>query len=545
VMRSHFWTGCSAVSFLHPDGTQAMTFKLTYATMFNPPDAMHERFEAALAVLRSRLGSTHDLYLDGADVATAARATRASPIDSELTLGHFALADHGHVDRAMQAARRAAPAWRALPAAERAGLVRRVGDVMEERVYDIAAALAIEVGKNRMEALGEAQETVDFFRHYADDFQSHDGYEHVLPDDPLPGAASHNRSVMRPYGTWAVIAPFNFPLALAGGPAAAALVTGNTVVLKGASDTPWAGRLLADCVRDAGLPAGVFNYLSGSGREVGEALVEHAETAGVTFTGSAAVGMHIAGRMAAGRYPRPCIAEMGGKNPCIVTAGADLEHATQGIVRSAYGMGGQKCSATSRLYVEESVADELLDRLAEAVASIRIGDPLLRENWLGPVVNASAYGNYVRYVDELRAGGARVLRGGRQLREGAFARGYYVEPVLAEAPRAHPLWKHEMFLPILMVERVPDREIAMALANDTDLGLTAGFYGAQDEVAWFQDHIEAGVTYANRPQGATTGAWPGYQPFGGWKGSGSTGKAIASFYYLAQYMREQSRTVVE
>jgi acyl-CoA reductase-like NAD-dependent aldehyde dehydrogenase len=257
------------------------------------------------------------------------------------------------------------------------------------------------------------------------------------------------------------------------------------------------------------------------------------------------VGMHILGRMAGGAYPRPCIAEMGGKNPCIVTGRANLDHAAQGVVRSAFGMGGQKCSAASRLYVEEAVADELLERVKGAIAAIRIGDPLLRENWLGPVVNASAYASYARYVDELRSGGARFLAGGRQLREDSLERGFYVEPVLVEAELNHRLWRQEMFLPILMVHRFHDRNDAMSLANDSNLGLTAGFYGAADEVPWFQEHIESGVTYANRPQGATTGAWPGYQPFGGWKGSGSTGKAIASFYYLAQYQREQSRTVVE
>ena len=396
------------------------------------------------------------------------------------------------------------------PAAERARLVRRVGEIMEQRVYEIAAALALEVGKNRMEALGEAQETVDFFNHYADDFESHGGFDHELPNDPLASAVSRNRSVMRPYGVWVVIAPFNFPLALAGGPAAAALVTGNTVVVKGASDTPWAGRLLADCVRDAGLPPGVFNYLSGSGREVGEALVAHPATAGLTFTGSAAVGMSLLARMAGGAYPRPCIAEMGGKNPCIVTARADLDRAAQGIVRSAYGMGGQKCSALSRVYVHDDVADALLERLERRVGEIRIGDPAASRELARP-------GRQRVRVCELRqvrrrtarTGGARIISGGRQLRDGALARGYYVEPVLAEAPLSHRLWKHEMFLPILMVHRVRDREEAMRLANDSDLGLTAGFYGGADEVPWFHEHIEAGVTYANRPQGATTGAWPG------------------------------------
>jgi 1-pyrroline-5-carboxylate dehydrogenase len=395
-----------------------------------------------------------------------------------------------------------------------------------------------------MEALGEAQETVDFFRCYADDFEQAGGYERPLPNDPLESIVSTNRSIMRPYGVWAVIAPFNFPLALAGGPAAAAMVTGNTVVIKSATDTPWACRIMAECIRDAGAPAGVFNYLSGSGSETGAAMAMHPLVAGMTFTGSAAVGMNLIRSFAGGAYPRPCIAEMGGKNPCIVTAEADLERAATGIVRSAYGLDGQKCSALSRLYVDKGVANELIARLKKQIAAIRIGDPTKRENWLGTVINKNAYDSFAEYVARLRQGGAAILAGGRQLTDGARARGYYVEPVLAEAPLDHPLWRKEMFLPILMLHRVADREEAMRLANDTDLGLTAGMYGSDDDVAWFHEHIEAGVTYANRAQGATTGAWPGYQPFGGWKGSSSTGKAIASFYYLAQYMREQSRTVV-
>ncbi len=521
-----------------------MSFRLTYATMFDPPAELHDGFEAALARVRAGLGGRHELFLDGRDAAARAYAARTSPIDHDLALGEFAIGDMADVETAMQAAQRAFPAWRATPDDERARLMRRVADLMEARVYDIAAALSLEVGKNRMEALGEAQETVDFFRHYAQDFEQHRGYEHLLPDDPLPDVVSRNRSVMRPYGAWVVIAPFNFPLALAGGPTAAALVTGNTVVVKGSSDTPWAGRLLADCIRDAGLPAGVFSYLSGSGGEVGEALASHPATAGITFTGSATVGRHLMSKMVSGPWPRPCIAEMGGKNPCIVTTRARLDDAAAGIVRSAYGLDGQKCSALSRLYVEEPVADALLECLRAQVEAIRIGDPTRRENWLGTVINADAAANHARYVADLRAGGATLIAGGRDLRQGELARGHFVDPVLAEAPPSHPLWRHEMFVPILMVQRVRHRDDAMRLANDTELGLTAGFYGAPDEVAWFEDNIEAGVTYANRRQGATTGAWPGYQPFVGWKGSGSTGKAVASFYYLQQYLREQSRTVV-
>lgn len=522
-----------------------MTFRLTYATMFNPPAEMHERFEAALEGVRARLGGRHDLFIDGADRPAARWATRHSPIDSSLMVGEFAQASAADVTAAVDAAVRAYPAWRALPGGERAKLMRRIGEAIDGRVYEIAAAMVLEVGKNRMEALGEVQETIDFFHHYADDFEANGGFDRPLPNDPIDGVVSTNRSVMRPYGVWAVIAPFNFPMALLGGPIAAALVTGNTVVAKGASDTPWAGRLLADCVRDAGLPAGVFNYLIGPGEEVGEAIIGDPRIAGVTFTGSAAVGMDMIRRMASGAYPRPCVAEMGGKNACIVTARADLERAAAGIIRSAYGMGGQKCSALSRLYVEASVVEPLLQRLTDHIAAIRIGDPTDRANWLGPVINRRAYEAYDGYVQQLRAAGSRMIAGGRHLTEGALAQGYYVEPLLAEAAPNHPLWRHEMFLPILMVQRFSDRDKAMRMANDSDLGLTAGLYGGEEDVAWFQDNIEAGVTYANRAQGATTGAWPGYQPFGGWKGSGSTGKAIASFYYLAQYQREQSRTVVE
>ncbi len=523
-----------------------MSFRLTYGSMFNPPETMHERFETALATMQGGLGQAHALYIDGRDREPAGLEQRRSPIAADLTLGRFPLAGPAEIEAAFAAAEAAFPRWRAVPVAERAAAMRRVADLMEERVYEIAAALVLEVGKNRMEALGEAQETVDFFRYYAADFEVHGGYEVALPNDPLDGVVSHNRSVLRPYGVWSIIAPFNFPLALAGGPTAAALVTGNTVVLKCASDTPWSGRLLADCIRDAGLPPGVFNYLAGGGAAVGEAMVRDRRTAGVTFTGSAAVGRSIQQQLAAGAIPKPCIAEMGGKNPCIVTAQADLDRAATGIVRSAFGMGGQKCSALSRLYVDQHVADELIARLERQVDAIQIGDPRKRASWLGPVINANAYRNYARYVDELASQGATIRRGGRQIRDNnGRASGYYVEPVLAEAATSHPLWRQEMFLPILMVHRYADREEAMRLANDTELGLTAGVYGSNEDIGWFHDNIEAGVTYANRAQGATTGAWPGYQPFGGWKGSGSTGKAIASFYYLPLYLREQSRTVVE
>ncbi|HEV7714392.1 MAG TPA: aldehyde dehydrogenase family protein [Steroidobacteraceae bacterium] len=521
-----------------------MDFKLTYSTMFSPPAALHERFEAALKKVRGELGKTHANFIGGKDLPAAVTHELRTPIDRRQVLGRFSDATAAEVNQAVAAAKAAFPEWKRMPPADRNRILRRAAQLIEERVYEIGAAVALEVGKNRMEALGEVQETADFFTGYCDDYERQN-FDHALPDDPLPDFRSHNRSVMKPYGVWVVITPFNFPFALAGGPAAAALVTGNTVVLKGATDTPWSGRMLADCLRIAGIPEGVFNYISGSGQGAGEALVSHADTAGITFTGSHTVGMQIYRRMSSGAWPRPCIAEMGGKNPVIVTAGADLERATVGITRSAFGLSGQKCSAASRVYVHESVADKLIERLVAEIARVRVGDPTFRENWMGPVINERAWKNYADCSARLSAGGARVLSGGKQITDGALAEGYFCAPTLAEAPPSHSLWQQEMFLPILMIARVADADTAMALANGTSLGLTAGFYGDPSEVSWFFDNIEAGVTYANRPQGATTGAWPGYQPFGGWKGSGNTGKGIASAYYLALYQREQSQTLVE
>jgi 1-pyrroline-5-carboxylate dehydrogenase len=521
-----------------------MTFKLTYSTMFDPPDELHRRFEEAVTRVRAGLGARHLMYIGGRDVDGPSTIEKHSPIDGAL-LGRFAAADAAQVAVAVDAAHAAFPAWRATPTAERVRLARRAAALIEERVYDIAAALCLEVGKNRLEALAETQEVAEFFNGYADDFERNGGFDRILPDDPLKDFRSHNRSVLKPHGVWAVIAPFNFPLALAAGPAAAALVTGNTVVVKGASDTPWAVRLLADCIRDAGFPAGVFNAVAGSGSVVGEALVGHPRVAGITFTGSYGVGMDLARRMVAGPWVRPCIAEMGGKNACVVTAAADLDRAATGIVRSAFGLGGQKCSALSRIYVAEAVADALIAKIVALTQEIRIGDPTRRENWLGPVISSGAVAKYERFMAELTVGGGRILAGGRRLVEGELAKGCYVAPTLAEAPHDHPLFETEMFLPVAMLARVANVEEGVARANASPLGLTAGVYGDASEVDYFLEHIEAGTTYVNRPQGATTGAWPGYQAFAGWKGSASTGKAIGSFYYLPQYLREQSQTVVE
>lgn len=519
-------------------------FKLTYSTMFDPPEALHQRFEASLARAKASMGAEHPMWIGGRAREGAEVFEVRSPIDRDLLLGRFARGGRTDAGDAVAAARAAFPAWAAMPWPERVAMVRKAARVIEERVYDIAAAVALEVGKNRMESLGEVQETADLITWYCDQMEANGGFDRELPDDPLAGFTSRNRSVLKPYGAWAVIAPFNFPYALAGGPIGAALVAGNTVVFKVASDTAWSGWLLMEAFRDAGLPDGVVNYVSGPGGEVGAALVESRDLAGITFTGSYEVGMGIVRAFAAGRWPRPCIAEMGGKNAAIVTRHGDLERAAVGIVRSAFGLQGQKCSACSRVFVERPVAAALRKRLIELTESIRVGDPTRRENWMGPLINRAALERYTRCSDHLRVHGA-IHTGGKVLEEGDFARGHFVAPTIGTAPFEFRLWHEERFIPLVLVGEVDTLDEAITRANDSEYGLTAGFYGSREELARFHQRIEAGVTYGNRPQGATTGAWPGYQPFGGWKGSGSTGKAIGSFYYLPLYLREQSQTVVD
>lgn len=520
------------------------SFKLTYATMFNPPEVMHTNFDKAVAKFRAEMGKDVPMLINGEDRFVEAKFDDRSPINADWLLGTFQKGGVEEGKAALAAARAAVPKWANLKWKDRVKILRKAAAQIEKRLYEIGAVVAMEIGKNRMEALGDVQETADLISYYCDQMELNNGYIKPMGKDPLVGYNATNVSVLKPYGVWVVISPFNFPFALAGGPSGAALVAGNTVVFKPASDTPYSGRLLAECFRDAGVPSGVFNYVTGGGSTIGQELISNPEVDGITFTGSYDVGMHIYKTFATGKHPRPCIAEMGGKNPAIVTAKADLDVAAQGIMRSAFGLQGQKCSACSRVYVENDVKDQFVEKLLDLTNKIVIGDPTQRANWLGPVANKNSYHDYANYSEELSQGG-EILTGGKHLLEGDLGKGYFCAPTLVYLPTDHRLWKVEMFLPITTIAGYDDLDAALQLANNVDYGLTAGFYGSKKQMQLFFDNIEAGVTYANRPQGATTGAWPGFQPFGGWKGSGSTGKAGGSLYYVSQYMHEQSQTIIE
>lgn len=523
----------------------AETFKLTYATMFNPPEELHMRFEEALAKVRAGLGMEHGMIINGKEAYAAEKFEDRSPANTDVVLGIFQKGTEKDAHEALAAARKAFPMWSHMKWGDRVALMRKAADLIDQRIFEIGAVMAMEVGKNRMEALGDVAETADLIRYACYQMEKNNGYAVEMGRDPLVGYTATNISALRPYGVWLVISPFNFPGALTGGPAGSALVTGNTIVMKPATDTPWTVRLLAECLRDAGLPEGVFNYVTGPGRTLGQALIDSPEVDGVTFTGSYEVGMKIFRDFGQGRWIRPTILELGGKNPAIVSRHANIEHAAIGIVRSAFGLQGQKCSAASRIFIEEPVYDNLVDRLVELTNKMTIGDPIERGVTLGPVVNQNSYQDFKNFTEELSQAGT-FLTGGKVLTEDKFAKGYFCAPTLvADVPLTHRLWKYEMFLPISTVAKVSSLDEAMKYANDVDYGLTAGFYGSEEEARWFFDKIQAGVTYANRPQGATTGAWPGFQPFGGWKGSGSTGKNAGGHYYLPLYMHEQIQTLIK
>jgi 1-pyrroline-5-carboxylate dehydrogenase len=516
--------------------------KITYATAQIDNEQLDLEYEAGLAAIRATLGEHLQNVVGGREVDSAQSSAKQSPIDG-AQLGTFALATELDVHAAVGAARSAFPAWSRRPWQERVAILRRAADLLGERQMQLAGLLSLEVGKNRLEAIGDVEETIDLIRWSCRMVEQSDGFDRPMGN--LGDATVHTRSVLRPFGVWAVISPFNFPFALAGGPAGAALVAGNTVVFKPSSDAPLSAAHLTRVMRDAGVPDGVFNLVMGPGETVGAALVDDPDVGGVVFTGSFEVGFGLYKRFAR-TYPKPMIAEMGGKSPSIVARTADLDEAAEGILRSAFAFGAQKCAANSRIFVERSVHDDFVRRLVEKTEKITIGDPTRRENWLGPLISARSVGRYETAVAEARRDG-RVYIGGERLSDAGLESGYFVEPtIVGGLSHEHRLLRDELFVPFTAVVPVDSVDQALDFANDHILGLTAGIYSEdKSEIDEFLARIEAGVVYVNRRAGSTTGAWAGAQPFGGWKGSTATGRGSGGYYYVQQFMREQSRTIVD
>ncbi len=516
--------------------------KITYTSANVDWEQFHRQFDAALGLVRGQLGREYPLYIGAEAVSSEANPiVDRSPIDTRVVLGRFAVATVEHVDRAVAAAHAAQLAWARRDWRERVTTLRRAAALIRERKFELAAIMSLEVGKSRLESMGDAEESADLIDYYCQQVEDAGGFVRQMAKvTPV----ERNTDVLRPYGVFACIAPFNFPLALSTGMSSAALVAGNTVVYKPAEDAPWTGLKLYEVYRDAGLPGGAFNYLSGHGSEAGEALWRHRGIDGVVFTGSKEVGLKIHQGLS-NRWIKPCLLELGGKNAAIVMETADLDAAAEGVARSAFGLQNQKCSATSRVYVHEHVAQPFIAQLLEKTKALRIGDPTERDVYFGPVINAESVAKFQRAVARARKEG-EILTGGERLTSQPLARGHYVAPTIARLPLTSTLFLEELFVPFLAVGIVTGLDEAIAETNKTDYGLTAGIFSRRDsDIARFFDEVEAGVCYVNKRTGATTGAWPGAQPFTGWKGSGSTGKGGCGPYYVAQFMREQSRTVIE
>jgi 1-pyrroline-5-carboxylate dehydrogenase len=513
-----------------------MSARLTYTSGDLGADT-DAAFEAALESARGAEARPHPHLIAGEQVADGEPFERRDPARTD----HVASRAHGAgpelVERAVEAARAAAGDWAATPYEERCRLLREVASGIGERHMELAGLASLETGKSRTESILEVQEAIDLVEAYAGHMEANDGYT-----EPLGSfvEGERNLDVLRPYGVFGVIAPFNFPVALSVGMFGSALIAGNTVVFKPSEESPSTGAVLAEIVGAAGLPPGAFNLVHG-GPETGRALVD-AHVDGMAFTGSAEVGREIARKMQQGPYARPALTEMGGKNPAIVTASADIDAAAEGVARSAFGLSGQKCSACSRAIVLDSVHDEFVELLAARAAALPLGDPSDPEAFVGPVINERSVERFERAVAAAEAEGHVAAGGGMP-----DLPGHFVAPtVVAGLPHGHALERDELFLPLVTVTRVGSFDEALAEANAPVYGLTAGiFTGDEAEKERFLAEIQAGVVYVNRRAGATTGAWPGTQTFCGWKSSGSTGKGGLGAWYLPQFMREQSRTIVD
>jgi 1-pyrroline-5-carboxylate dehydrogenase len=511
--------------------------------------------EAALLVRNEVLRKRFPMLIGGKEVFAAEELTENSPIDGSL-VGRFQKGTRENARQAVDAALAASAAWGGTDYRERVKVMLAAAELFRKRKFEIAAILSIENGKTRHESVGEVDEAIDFLAYYSEDMTRNRGYvrKTVIPGTSrdvgagfqgAPGNAEKVTIAMKPYGVFGVIAPFNFPISISTGMCTGALITGNAVVFKpSATDerTMLTGFEIYKVFRDAGLPDGVFNYVTGPGSEVGEELVENRKVSGIAFTGSRATGMGMISKAYDLGLQKVFVLEMGGKNPAIVSRYAKISEAVDGIASSAFGYCGQKCSACSRVYVQESVMGEFLDALIGKLKSMRIGDPLKKEVYIGPLIGAKALEKYRASVEEAKRSG-RVAYGGNVVETGLG--GAYVEPTIIEIAQDNRLMHEELFVPIVAVNTFRKFEEALEKANDVEFGLTAGLYsGNRKEIRAFASGIKAGTVYVNRKSGATTGAIVGAHTFVGWKGSGLTGKGTGSRFYLQQFLREQSLAVV-
>ncbi|MCS6873477.1 MAG: L-glutamate gamma-semialdehyde dehydrogenase [Pyrinomonadaceae bacterium] len=484
----------------------------------------------AIEQVRSELGKEYPLIIGGERIWLEKKFQSINPANKLQVVGVFCDADsdaENLVEKAVETATEAFKTWQCTPPEERAEYLFRAAELLRHRKHYFSAWMIFEVGKTWAEADADTAEAIDFLEFYGREMLRWGKPQPLIPS-PLP---EKNELIYIPLGVGAIIPPWNFPLAIMCGMTMSAVVTGNTTILKPSPDAPTVAYKFMEILEEIGLPKGVVNFLAGSGTLVGELLVAHPRIRFISFTGSKAVGLKIYEEAAKTRpgqkWMKRVIAEMGGKDAIIVCDDANLEEAATGIVQSAFGFQGQKCSACSRLIVDEKVYDALLEKVIELTQSLKIGDPTSPDTQMTAVINQKAFDKALTMIQKGIEEGGKLLLGGK----GDNSVGFYVEPTIIENVKpGSTIEQVEIFAPVLAVIKVKDYDEALAVANDTEYGLTGSVYStSQEKLDRAKREFHVGNLYFNRK---CTGALVGVHPFGGFNMSGTDSKAGGSEYLL-------------
>ena len=508
-------------------------FKNEPFTDFSKPENA-EAMKVAIEKVRRELGREYPCTINGEQITLASKFESFNPSKKDEVVGVFSEVDTDTslVDKAIDAATEAFKTWKLVPHAERAEYLFKAADVIRQRKHEFSAWMVLEVSKTWAEADGDTAEAIDFLEFYGREMLR---WGQEQPVTRIPGERNHLEYI--PLGVAAVIPPWNFPLAIMAGMTMAAVVTGNTVVLKPSSDSPTIAAKFVEVLDEIGLPTGVVNFLTGSSA-TGEAMTTSPKTRFISFTGSKGVGLHInevAAKPHEGQiWIKRVIAEMGGKDAIIVADDADIDSAATGIVQAAFGFQGQKCSACSRLIVDEKVHDELLEKIVRLTEELNVSQPTEGETNVAAVINKKAFDKTLEYIGKGVSDGGEILTGGT----GDDTNGYFILPtIIANVKAADTIEQEEIFAPVLAVIKAKDFDEALEIANGTEFGLTGALYSASEErLERAEREFHVGNLYLNRK---CTGALVGVHPFGGFNMSGTDSKA-GGREYLLQFMQGKS-----
>ncbi|WML42067.1 L-glutamate gamma-semialdehyde dehydrogenase [Neobacillus sp. OS1-2] len=492
-------------------------------------------FKDALAYVQTQLGKDYPVMIDGEAVTTEEKIISINPANKEEIIGSVSMADQELAEKAMQAALTAFESWKKWKPEHRANILFRAAAIMRRRKHEFSSYLVKEAGKPWKEADADTAEAIDFIEYYGRQMLK---IKEGVPVNSRTG--EFNQFHYIPLGVGVIISPFNFPLAIMAGTTIAAIVSGNTVLLKPANSTPVIAAKFVELMTEAGLPKGVLNFVPGSGAEIGDYLVDHPKTRFVSFTGSREVGCRINER-AAKVHPgqiwiKRVIAEMGGKDTMVVDNQADLDLAASSIVYAAFGFSGQKCSAGSRAVIHQDVYDEVLEKAVALTKTLTIGNPEEAENYMGPVIDEKSFKKIMNYIEVGKQEG-RLMTGG----EGDDSKGYFIQPtIFAYLDENSRLMQEEIFGPVVAFCKARDFDHMMEIANNTDYGLTGALISNNREhIERAREEFHVGNLYFNR---VCTGAIVGYQPFGGFNMSGTDSKAGGPDYLL---LHMQAKTTSE